>query len=135
MVIDLIVVFGFFVSKSETVSQLCNDDVRTCLVSTFQNKFLQKNLPPWKRSSLRINLAAFRSLFFHSLLQRFYVVNLMRTNAFVDHTDEINSPYALVPIIVYCFDRSATHLTDAEIRKMVKWFYYSQLRTRYISQL
>ena len=28
-----------------------------------------------------------------------YVVNLMRTNAFVDHTDEINSPYALVPII------------------------------------
>ena len=25
-----------------------------------------------------------------------YVVNLMRANAFVDHTDEINSPYALV---------------------------------------
>lgn len=64
-----------------------------------------------------------------------YVVNLMRTNAFVDHTAEINSPYALVPIIVYCFDKDGTHLTDAEIRKMVKWFFYSQVRTRYVSQL
>lgn len=64
-----------------------------------------------------------------------YVVNLMRTNAFVDHTDEINSPYALVPIIVYCFDKNGGHLTDAEIRKMVKWFFYSQVRTRYVSQL
>jgi hypothetical protein len=64
-----------------------------------------------------------------------YVVNLMRANAFVDHTDEINSPYALVPIIVYCFDKKGAHLTDAEIRKMVKWFFYSQVRTRYVSQL
>jgi len=64
-----------------------------------------------------------------------YVVNLMRANAFVDHTDEINSPYALVPIIVYCFDKNGIHLTDAEIRKMVKWFFYSQVRTRYVSQL
>ena len=64
-----------------------------------------------------------------------YVANLMRANAFVDHTDEINSPYALVPIIVYCFDKNSTHLTDSEIRKMVKWFFYSQVRTRYVSQL
>ena len=64
-----------------------------------------------------------------------YVVNLMRTNAFVDHSDEINSPYALVPIIVYCYDKNGSHLTDSEIRKMVKWFFYSQVRTRYVSQL
>jgi len=64
-----------------------------------------------------------------------YVVNLMRTNAYVDHSQEINSPYALVPIIVYCFDKEGTHLTDEEIRKMVKWFYYSQVRSRYVSQL
>jgi len=64
-----------------------------------------------------------------------YVVNLMRTNAFIDHTDEINSPYAIVPIIVYCFDKIDKHLTDAEIRKVVKWFFYSQVRTRYVSQL
>ena len=53
----------------------------------------------------------------------------------IDHTDEINSVYALVPIIVYCFDRKGDHLSDVEIRKLVKWFYYSQVRTRYVSQL
>ena len=64
-----------------------------------------------------------------------YVVNLLRTSAFVDHIYEISSPYALVPIIAYCFDKSGEHLTDLEIRKMVKWFYYSQIRARYVSQL
>jgi hypothetical protein len=64
-----------------------------------------------------------------------YVVSLMRSNAFIDHTDEINSVYALVPIIVFCFQKNGTHLTDAEIRKMVKWFYYSQIRTRYVAGL
>ena len=64
-----------------------------------------------------------------------YVVNLLRARAFVDHFHEINSPYALVPIIVYCFDKKGTHLTDLEVRKMVKWFYYSQIRARYVSQL
>ena len=42
---------------------------------------------------------------------------------------------ALIPIIVYCFDKNGTHPTDAEIRKIVKWFFYSQVRTRYTSQL
>ena len=64
-----------------------------------------------------------------------YVVNLLRSNAYVDHTDEINSVYALVPITVYCFDKGGQHLSDTEIRKMVKWFYYSQVRARYVSQL
>ncbi len=64
-----------------------------------------------------------------------YVVNLLRTSAFVDHIHEISSPYALVPIIVYCSDRAGQHPSDLEIRKMVKWFYYSQIRVRYVSQL
>jgi hypothetical protein len=64
-----------------------------------------------------------------------YVVNLMRTNAFIDHSDEINSPYALIPIIVYCYDKQGLPLSDIEIRKLVKWFFYSQVRTRYVSQL
>ncbi len=64
-----------------------------------------------------------------------YVVNLLRSNAYVDHTAEINSIYALVPIVVYCHDKDGQHLTASEIRKAVKWFYYSQIRTRYTSQL
>lgn len=64
-----------------------------------------------------------------------YVASIMRSHAYVDHTDEINSVYALVPIIVYCYGKGREHLTDIEIRKLVKWFYYSQVRTRYVSQL
>lgn len=64
-----------------------------------------------------------------------YVAGLMRSHAYVDHTDEINSVYALIPIIVFCYDKKGKHLTESEIRKLVKWFYYSQVRTRYISQL
>lgn len=64
-----------------------------------------------------------------------YVVNIMRSHAYIDHTDEINSVYALIPIIVYCFNKQGKHPSDTEIRKMVKWFYYSQIRNRYISQL
>jgi len=64
-----------------------------------------------------------------------YVASLMRSHAYVDHTDEINSVYALIPITVFCFDKGGRHLTETEIRKPVKWFYYSQIRARYISQL
>ncbi|MEK7992226.1 MAG: hypothetical protein AAB403_00325, partial [Planctomycetota bacterium] len=41
--------------------------------------------------------------------------------------------YALVPIIVYCFNNPT--LSHDEINKIVKWFYYSQIRQRYISQM
>ena len=64
-----------------------------------------------------------------------YIVGLLRSNAYIDHTEEVNSIYALVPIIVYCFDRNGVHLSDIEIRKLTKWFYYSQIRARYVSQL
>ena len=64
-----------------------------------------------------------------------YVASIMRSHAYIDHTDEINSVYALIPIIVYCFDKEGEHLSDTEIRKLVKWFYYSQVRNRYIGQL
>ena len=64
-----------------------------------------------------------------------YTASLLRSHAYVDHSDEINSIYALVPIIVYCFDRQDRNLNELEIRKLVKWFYYSQIRNRYVSQL
>src|SRR5438045_7362423 len=35
-----------------------------------------------------------------------YVVNLMRANAYVEQTDEINCCYAMVLILVGCFDKS-----------------------------
>jgi len=64
-----------------------------------------------------------------------YVADILRSHAFVDHTKEINSVYALVPIIVYVFNKGNLVLSQDEINKIIKWFYYSQIRQRYISQL
>ena len=64
-----------------------------------------------------------------------YVMNIMQSQAYVDHTKEINSVYALVPIIVYVFNKDGNKLSQIEIKKVIKWFYYSQIRQRYISQL
>lgn len=64
-----------------------------------------------------------------------YTCNILQSQAFVDHTDEINSVYALIPIITYIFNKPDNKLDEEEIKKIVKWFYYSQVRTRYISQL
>lgn len=64
-----------------------------------------------------------------------YVCNLMRSQAYIDHSREINSVYALVPIIVYSFRKGKAHLSQLEIKKVIKWFYYSQIRQRYVSQL
>jgi uncharacterized protein with ParB-like and HNH nuclease domain len=64
-----------------------------------------------------------------------YVCNLLQSHAYIDHTDEINSVYALIPIIAYVYNKPSKKLDDEEIKKVIKWFYYSQIRFRYISQL
>lgn len=64
-----------------------------------------------------------------------YVCNLMCEHAYIDHTKEINSVYALIPIIVFAFNKGKNRMTELEIKKAVKWFYYAQVRNRYISQL
>lgn len=64
-----------------------------------------------------------------------YVCNLLQSQAYVDHTDEINSVYALIPIIAYVYNKPSNKLNEEEIKKVIKWFYYSQIRLRYISQL
>ena len=63
-----------------------------------------------------------------------YVVNLLRTNAYVDHSYEINSPFGLIPIISFVFKKPRHKLAEEEIKRVIKWFYYSQLRQRYVSQ-
>ena len=64
-----------------------------------------------------------------------YTFNILQSQAYIDHTKEINSVYALVPIITYIFNKPDAKLDEEEIKKIVKWFYYSQLRQRYVSQL
>ncbi len=64
-----------------------------------------------------------------------YVCNLLQSQAFVDHTDEINSVYALIPLIAFVYKKPGHKLNEEEIKKAIRWFYYSQIRYRYISQL
>ncbi|MCH7974809.1 MAG: putative DNA binding domain-containing protein [Bacteroidetes bacterium] len=64
-----------------------------------------------------------------------YVINILKSQAYVDHTKEINSVYALISIIVYVYNKPNNKLTQEEINKVIKWFYYSQIRQRYVSQL
>jgi hypothetical protein len=64
-----------------------------------------------------------------------YVFNILKSQAYIDHTKEVNSVYAFVPIIVYSYHKGANNLSQLEIKKIVKWFFYSQIRYRYISQL
>ena len=64
-----------------------------------------------------------------------YTFNILQSQAFIDHTDEINSVYALIPIITFIYLKPNNKLNEEEIRKIVKWFYYSQIRTRYTGQL
>lgn len=64
-----------------------------------------------------------------------YVFNIMKSQAYIDHTKEVNSVYAFVPIIVFVYNNGANSLSQLRIKKIVKWFYYSQIRYRYISQL
>ena len=64
-----------------------------------------------------------------------YTFNILKSQAYIDHTKEVNSVYAFVPIILYAYKKGVNNLSQLEIKKMVKWFYYSQIRNRYISQL
>ena len=64
-----------------------------------------------------------------------YVCGILQSHAYVDHSSEINSPYALVPLIAYVYGKPDWRLDEREIESCVKWFYYSQIRQRYISQL
>lgn len=64
-----------------------------------------------------------------------YVINLLRTHGHVDHTDEVNSVYAIVPIIVFVYLKGAENISQERINKIIKWFYYAQIRQRYVSQL
>ncbi len=64
-----------------------------------------------------------------------YVMNLMRSKAYIDHTTEINSVYALIPIIVFFYSRHGETIPEKQLWRIIKWFYYSQIRTRYVSQL
>ena len=59
-----------------------------------------------------------------------YTFNLLKSQAFVDSVKEIKSIYGLIPLIVYIYNKD-NRLSEFEIKKLIQWFYYSQLKGRY----
>lgn len=63
-----------------------------------------------------------------------YLITLLKTHCKIENRDEINHIYALVPMAVYLYNHD-NRLSEFQIKKMMRWFLYSQIRERYVSQL
>ena len=64
-----------------------------------------------------------------------HTFNFLQSNAYVDHTKEINSIYAVVPLIAFFYKGKGSVISTEQKNRIVRWFYYSQLRNRYVSQV
>ena len=63
-----------------------------------------------------------------------YLLTLLKTHCNIENRDEINHIYALIPMAVYLYNNE-NRLSEVQIKKMMRWFLYSQIRERYVSQL
>ena len=63
-----------------------------------------------------------------------YLINLLKRCCNIESRDEINHIYALIPMAVYLYNND-NRLSEMQIKKMMRWFLYSQIRERYVSQL
>ncbi len=57
-------------------------------------------------------------------------INLLRGHAFVDHSNELSTPYVMVPLVAWLF-RLDGNPSEQSIARMLRWFYLSQARQRY----
>lgn len=58
-----------------------------------------------------------------------YVCNLLKSQAYVDHTDEINSIFSVIPIIAYVYNKPNNKLNEDEIKKLLNGFIILKLET------
>jgi hypothetical protein len=62
-----------------------------------------------------------------------YIINILKTY-YVYDSKEVNSVYALIPMMVYAHQKKYI-MSVIEQKIMMQRFYYSQIKNRYISQL
>jgi len=60
-----------------------------------------------------------------------YLVNLLRNDAYIDTSDMLNTPYVLVPIVVYLARRGGLFKDDKEKRGFLYWMYLALMWGRY----
>jgi len=52
-----------------------------------------------------------------------YLVNILRNDAYIDTSDTLNTPYVLVPMVVYLARRGGLFKDDKEKRGLLYWMY------------
>lgn len=60
-----------------------------------------------------------------------YLVNILRNDAYIDSSDSLNSPYVLLPIVVYLSRHGGVFKDDAEKRGFLYWMYLALMWGRY----
>lgn len=65
---------------------------------------------------------------FHTLE---YAVNILKTDCFIDSTDNLTTPYVLVPLIVYLTRQGGVFKGDSEKRRFIHWMYAALMWGRY----
>ena len=60
-----------------------------------------------------------------------YVINLLKTDAFIDSTDNLTTPYVLVPLIVHLTRRGGVFKGESEKKKFLHWMFAALMWGRY----
>jgi len=60
-----------------------------------------------------------------------YLVNLLRNDAYIDSSENLNTPYVLVPLVVYLTRHGGVFKKDIEKRRFLHWMYAALMWGRY----
>ncbi|MFC1932280.1 DUF262 domain-containing protein [Chloroflexota bacterium] len=64
-----------------------------------------------------------------------YLINILRTDAYVYSSDRLSTPYVLVPLLKYLSKHGYIFSTEYEKKQLLHWFYAAQMWARYSSAM
>jgi hypothetical protein len=60
-----------------------------------------------------------------------YLINILRTDAYIHSSSRLSTPYVLVPLIKHLSKRGYAFSSETEKRRLLYWFYAAQMWARY----
>jgi hypothetical protein len=60
-----------------------------------------------------------------------YLVNLLRNDAYIDSSENLNTPYVLIPLVVYLTRTGGVFKKDVEKKRFLYWMYAALMWGRY----
>lgn len=64
-----------------------------------------------------------------------YLVNVLKSDAYVDSSAQLTTPYVLLPLVKYLGDHGHAFHSEAEKSRFLHWFYTAQMWARYSGPL